>query len=92
MSYIAIQDLKRMKAVREKLEKERELVVMKDGKPFALLVGIEPDAVEESLAEIRRAMFSTAVMRVRNRIKSAPPTAESIQREIDRSREGHVLK
>lgn len=92
MSYIAVQDLKRMKAVREKLETERELVVMKDGTPFALLVGIEPDAVEESLAEIRRAMFSTAVMRVRNRVKGAPPTGESIQREIDRSREGRGLK
>jgi hypothetical protein len=92
MSYIAIQDLKRMKAVREKLEKERELVVMKDGLPFALLVGIEPDAVEESLAEIRRAMFSTAVMRARNRVKGQPPTGESIQREIDRSREGRALR
>ena len=92
MSYVAIKDLKRMKVVREKLEKERELVVMKDGMPFALLVGIEPDAVEESLAEIRRAMFSTAVMRAQNRVKGAPPTGETIQREIDKSREERALK
>jgi hypothetical protein len=92
MNYLAVKDLKQMRVVREKLEKERELVVMKDGTPFAVLVGIEPDAVEESLTEIRRAMFSTAVMRVRNRVKGASPTVESIQKEIDRSREGRGLK
>ena len=92
MNYVAVKDLKQMKVVRERLGKERELVVMKDGTPFALLVGIEPDAVEESLAEIRRALFSTAVMRARNRVMGLPPTAESVLKEVAKSREGRGLK
>jgi hypothetical protein len=48
MSYLAIKDLKKTRMVREKLDRERELVLTKDGVPFALVVGVEPDAVEES--------------------------------------------
>ena len=61
MNYIAVKDLKNSRSLREKLEKERELILTKDGKPFGLLIGIEGSDVEEALKAIRRAMFSKAV-------------------------------
>ena len=85
MGYLAVKDLKQTRSVREKLEKERELVLTKDGQPFALMIGISPDNVEESLNEVRRAMFSTAVMRARQRAIITPPTDMEINDEILKS-------
>ena len=62
MDYLAIKDLKQTRVVREKLEKEGELVITKDGKPFAVMVGVEPGDLEHSLQEIRRALFSSVVI------------------------------
>ncbi len=92
MSYIAIKDLKKTRSLREKLEKERELILTKDGQPFALIVGISPDAVEESLDEVRRAMFSTAVMRARQRAVTTPASDREINDEILKSRKSRRLK
>lgn len=67
MNYIAVKDLKNSKSLREKLEKERELILTKDGQPFALMVGISSDSLEDSLKEIRRALFSKAITRGRKK-------------------------
>ncbi|NLE25354.1 MAG: hypothetical protein GX625_08430 [Clostridiaceae bacterium] len=67
MNYIAVKDLKNSKSLREKLEKERELILTKDGQPFALMVGISADSLEESIREIRRALFSKAITRGRKK-------------------------
>jgi len=61
--YLAVKDLKKTQFLRERLEKEKELIFTKDGQPFALIIGNPPENVERSLAEIRRAKFSSAVMR-----------------------------
>ena len=58
MNYLAVKDLKKTRSLRERLAKERELILTKDGQPFALLIGIPAENAEGSLAEIRRAMFS----------------------------------
>jgi antitoxin (DNA-binding transcriptional repressor) of toxin-antitoxin stability system len=86
MSYLAIKDLKKTRLLREKLEKERELILTKDGQPFALIVGIPPDDVEGSLREVRRALFSGAVMRARKRALDSPATDAEIGAEIRKSR------
>jgi antitoxin (DNA-binding transcriptional repressor) of toxin-antitoxin stability system len=86
MDYLAIKDLKKTRILREKLEKEREIILTKDGQPFALVVGISPDAVEESLDEVRRAMFSIAVMRARQRAAKTPASEKEINNEILKSR------
>jgi hypothetical protein len=86
MDYLPIKDLKKTKAVRERLASEHELVVTKDGTPFALLVEVSPDTVEESVSEVRRALFSMAVMRARERARKQPPAAGEVEREIARSR------
>ncbi len=92
MGYIAVKDLKRSRNLREMLERERELVLTRDGQPFALMVGISPDAVEESLNEVRRAMFSTAVMRARQRAASVPANEKEISNAISDSRKDRGLK
>ena len=92
MEYIAVKDLKRSRNLRELLEKDRELVLTKDGQPFALMVGISPDAVEESLNEVRRAMFSTAILRARKRAASVPADEKEISNEISESRKDRGLK
>ncbi|SPD71791.1 hypothetical protein PITCH_A1040005 [uncultured Desulfobacterium sp.] len=86
MGYLAVKDLKKTRSLREKLEKERELILTKDGQPFALIIGIPPDDVEGSLNEVRRALFSSAVMRARKRVAASPATESEIRDEILKSR------
>ena len=92
MSYMAVKDLKKTRFLRERLEKERELILTKDGQPFALIIGIAPENVERSLAEIRRARFSTAVMGARQKAASNPSEQENIDDEILKSRKKRGLK
>ncbi|MDY6844965.1 MAG: hypothetical protein SVW57_12845 [Thermodesulfobacteriota bacterium] len=91
MDYLAVKDLKKTRSLREKLEKERELILTKDGQPFALIIGISPDNVEESLDEVRRAMFSTAVMRARQRAVTKTAGDKEIEGEILKSRKKRGL-
>ena len=65
MTYVAVKDLKQSRQLWAKLSASRELVVTRDGRPCAILVGVDGDDVEDSLAAIRRAMFSAAVTRAR---------------------------
>ena len=92
MSYLAVKDLKKTRSLRERLVKERELVLTKDGRPFALIIRIPPKNVEKSLAEIRRAMFSTAIMGAREKAVSNPPGRGDIDNEIMKSRRNRGIK
>lgn len=92
MSYLAVKDLKKTRFLRERLEKEKELILTKDGQPFALIIGIPPENVERSLAEIRRAKFSSAVMGGRQKAVSSPPRLEDIDEEIMKSRKKRGIK
>ena len=87
MDYLAVKDLKKTRELWEKLASERELVITRDGRPSALMISISPETVEESLREIRRALFYGAVSRVRRRAeKEGMPDDAAIAAEIDRSR------
>ena len=92
MSYMAVKDLKKTRFLRERLEKERELILTKDGQPFALIIGIQPENVESSLAEIRRAKFSAAVMGARRKTVSSPLDRKKIDDEILKSRKTRGIK
>ena len=92
MGYLAVKDLKKTRFLRERLEKERELILTKDGQPFALIIGIAPENVERSLAEIRRARFSSAVMGARQKATSNPPEQGNIDDEILKSRKKRGIK
>ncbi|HJX34905.1 MAG TPA: hypothetical protein VJ373_06975 [Desulfatiglandales bacterium] len=92
MSFLAIKDLKNTRSLREKLDKERELILTKDGQPFALLIGVTPDNMEDSLKEVRRAMFSKTVARARKKEAFLPANNIDIQNEIIKSRKNRRLK
>ena len=85
--------LKKTRELWEKLASERELVVTRHGKPSALMISVSPETVEESLREIRRALFSAAVSRVRKRAETEGiPDDEAIAAEIDQSRKERGLR
>ncbi len=86
MTYVAVQDLKRSKAIWENLAQEHELVVTRDGKPCAILIGVTPENVEDSLAGIRRSLFSSAVSRARRMAARHPLTPAAIEKAIRQSR------
>lgn len=72
MSFIQVKDLKRSRELWQRLKQDRELVITRDGQPHAIMIGIEPDELEAALPEIRRALFSAAVGRVRERATNQP--------------------
>ena len=49
----------------QKLEKEGDLVVTRNGKPFAILSGTSPTGLEEDLQALRRARFGKALAAIR---------------------------
>ena len=54
MGYIALTDLKKTKALSKQLESDPEAIVTRDGKPMAIMIGVDGDTVESSLQEIIR--------------------------------------
>jgi hypothetical protein len=86
MNHIAVKDLKQGRQLWEKLDAEHELVVTRDGRPCAILVSVPSDEVEDSLAAIRRALFSAAIARVRRRAAAKPPPPEAVDLAIRESR------
>ncbi len=86
MTYVAVQDLKRSRAIWESLAQKHELIVTRDGKPCAILIGVTPENVEDSLAGIRRSLFSSAVDRARRTAARRPPTPAAIETVIRQNR------
>ncbi len=86
MTYMAIKDLKKTREFREKLNTEGELILTKDGQPFAMMIGIDADSAEDSLREVRRALFSSAVLRGRRKATEKPPTEAELEAEIAAAR------
>jgi antitoxin (DNA-binding transcriptional repressor) of toxin-antitoxin stability system len=87
MTSIAVKDLKKPRELRDTLARERQVMVTKDGRPFAIMVGVEPDAADDTIREVRRAMFSTAVLRARRQAEEASLSPEDIEAEIKAVRE-----
>ena len=82
MTSIAVKDLKRPRELRDTLEREREVMVTKDGKPFAIMIGVDADGADDALREVRRAMFSSAVLRARRQAGTTPMSPEDIATEV----------
>jgi len=88
MSYMQVKDLKKSRDLWARLERDRELIITKDGQPRAIMIGIAPDEVEAVLSEIRRALFSSAVGRIRKRASRLPASEDAIEQAILDSRKG----
>ena len=68
MDFVTIRDLRVDPGkVWEKLESERELVVTRNGRPFALLTTTKPNTLEQDLKSLRQARAQAAVAAMQNR-------------------------
>jgi len=90
MTSLAVQDLKRPRELREILVQEREIFITKDGRPFAIMIGVDAEGADNTLREVRRAMFSAAVSRARSRTREQPIAAAEIEQEVMASRKQRV--
>lgn len=62
MDFVTVREFRTQPGkVWKKLEAGKELVVTRNGKPFALIMYTEPDRVEENLRALRRARFQEAL-------------------------------
>lgn len=62
MDFVTVREFRTQPGkVWKKLEARRDLVVTRNGKPFALITFTEPDRVEENLRAIRHARFQEAL-------------------------------
>jgi antitoxin (DNA-binding transcriptional repressor) of toxin-antitoxin stability system len=86
MNYLAVKDLKKTKELWKSLEREKELIITRDGMPRALLVSISPEMVEEVLTEVRKALFSASVGRIRRKSREQPLGPDTIEKEIEKNR------
>jgi antitoxin (DNA-binding transcriptional repressor) of toxin-antitoxin stability system len=94
MKFVSTRDLRnRPGHVRELAQKE-EVVLTADGKPFAILLGIEGDDLEETAMAIRQAKAQRALSRLRRQaarlssIKRTPETIAAEIRAVRRKRKG----
>jgi antitoxin (DNA-binding transcriptional repressor) of toxin-antitoxin stability system len=67
MKFVTIRDLRlRATQVWKQLQKEKELVITSNGKPVALLSGVNEDNLESSIFALRRSRAVLAANRIQN--------------------------
>ena len=90
MDFITTKELRAESGkVWEKLEAGQDIVIMRNGKPFALLTATQPNRVEEDIKLIRRARAISAVNKMRAHAKATgldQMTLEEINAEIAAAR------
>ena len=85
MNYIGVSELKKSKAMWEMLDREKELVLTKEGKPGALILPVTPEGLESTLKAVRRALFSETISSIRAR--GGNSSEEEINHEINTVRQ-----
>jgi len=86
MNYIGVSELKNSKSMWEMLQRDKELILTKDGKPGALILPVTPEGVEGTLRAVRRALFSETVSAIRSRVVGY--SSSDIDQEISAVRRG----
>ena len=90
MDYVTVRELRAESGkIWERINAGEEIVVTRNGKPFALLLHTEPNEVEEALRLHRAARFGAVLDRIQARVKAQGPnriTAKEIEAEIAASR------
>lgn len=65
MDFVTVRELRAESAkVWEKLEAGKEIVITRNGKPFALLVHTEPEQLEQTLRAVRAEHFAATVRKM----------------------------
>lgn len=93
MDFITLRDFRTQPGkVWKKLARARELVVTRNGKPFALLTGTTPTTLDDDLANLRRARFGRALSTIREQARArgldklSPKEINAIIREARKAR------
>lgn len=90
MDFVTVRELRSESAkVWAKLEAGEEMVVTRNGKPFALLVHTEPEQIEQTLRAIRAERFAATVgkmQRYAERKGLDEMTMDEIDAEISQAR------
>ena len=83
MKFVTVRDLRlRAAQIWKQLQKEKELVITSNGKPIALLSGVNEDNLETSISALRRSRAVLAVNSIQN--QSVRKGKDKIsEREID---------
>ncbi|CAG0959951.1 hypothetical protein BURK2_00676 [Burkholderiales bacterium] len=86
MDFVTVRELRAESAkVWERLEAGEEIVITRNGKPFALLVHTEPERLEETLRALRAERFAATVRKMQRHAVSLgldKMTMEEINAEI----------
>lgn len=83
MDYIAVNELKRPRAVRERLAASEEMILTSNGRPMAVLMYVDDDDdPEDVLNAAREARSQIALRRIRERARRTGAATMSDQ-EID---------
>ncbi len=90
MDFVTVREFRTQPAkVWKKLEAGKDIVVTRNGKPFALLTFTEPDRVEENILAIRQARIDRSLADIRLRAKELgldKMTMDEINAEIAAAR------
>jgi antitoxin (DNA-binding transcriptional repressor) of toxin-antitoxin stability system len=96
MKFVSVRELRsKTAALRKDLEEEQEIVLTANGRPFAVVSRVEPDALEQELQAIRRARAAAAVARIRAAAKTKGLnrlTMADIDRLIAETRQRRVAR
>lgn len=93
MDFITLREFRTQPGkVWKKLAKARELVVTRNGKPFAVLTETTPTTLDEDMANLRRVRFGQALSAIRKQAKTrgldklSPTEINAIIREARKGR------
>ena len=90
MNFIAVKDLKKLRAVRELLHREGELLLMNNGRPMAILLDVadqtDPQALLDAVRDARSRLALSRVREAARRSGAANMSVQDIEREIGQAR------
>ena len=90
MNFYTVRDLRtHPREVWDKLSETQEIIITNNGKPTALMIGIDDESLEEVLASVRQSMAMRAVNKLRIasvRSGRSEMTSEDIDEEIYKTR------
>ena len=87
MDYLAVKDLKKTAELWRLLQSQKELVITRDGKPCAVMIGVTPEAVEETVREIRRSLLALAVRQAREAAQGDPRAQQDVDAAVTEVRQ-----
>ena len=95
MRFLSTRELRNRPGYVRKLVQKEDLVLTANGKPVALMLGINEDDVEETALAVRQARAQRAVSRMRKHAARLPPedrSSSAIEAEIRAVRSNRKAK